>query len=74
MQQEARDLVNLILSDYQMRLNSKQATKEGLKSSDMQALVDKVFEDTSLAEHMEPLARLLLVKNDRVAKQIIKAI
>ena len=74
MQQEARDLVNLILSDYQMRLNSKQATKEGLKSSDMQALVDKVFEDTSLAEHLEPLARLLLVKNDRVAKQIIKAI
>ena len=74
MQQEARDLVNLILSDYQMRLNSKQATKDGLKSSDMQALIDNVFEDTSLADHLEPLARLLLIKNDRVAKQIIKAI
>ena len=40
----------------------------------MQALIDNAIDDTSLADHLEPLARLLLIKNDRVAKQIIKAI
>lgn len=58
-----------------MQVNAKPEIKEGLKGGDLKTLIkDIVMNDASLAESLEPLTRLLLIKNDRIAKQVIKAI
>ena len=37
-------------------------------------VIGEIFEDTSLADRLEPLARLLMTKNDRVAKLVFKSV
>ena len=75
MQTETNDLVNLILADYQLHVNKNQTIKDRLQSGDLKTLIGEIFtEHTSLAEKLEPLARLLMTKNDRVAKQVFKSI
>ena len=71
---ETNDLVNLILADYQLHVNKKQTVKDRLKSGDLKNLINDIFEDVSLAEKLEPISRLLMTKNDRVAKQAFKSI
>ena len=74
MQSETTDLINLILADYQLNVNKKQTVKDKLKWGNLKEIIDEIYQDTSLADKLEPLSRLLMMKNDRVAKQIIKSI
>lgn len=74
MQKETSDLINLILADYQLHVNQKPSIKSGLNGGDLKSLIGEIFTDTTLSERLEPLCRLLLTKNDRVAKQIIKSV
>ena len=55
-----------------MHVNRSAAVKD--KSAGLKSVIEAVFRDTSLASALEPLARLLMVKNDRVAKVVVKAI
>ena len=71
---EAVDLVNLILADYQLHINQQESVKTGLKNAGLKDVIDGVLKDTSLSSRLEPLCKLLLIKNDRVAKQVVKAI
>ena len=58
-----------------MRVNAKPEIKEGLKGVDLKKLIrEDVMGDVDLAQSLEPLSRLLMIKDDRVAKQVIKAI
>ena len=41
---------------------------------DFKALFDRIIADTSLAEKLEPVARLLMTTNDRVAKSVVKSV
>lgn len=67
-------MVNLILADYQLNVNAKYSAGKSSKGGNLKALIGEIIADTSLAEKLEPLARLLMTKNDRVAKQIVKSI
>ena len=67
-------MINLILADYQLNVNKKQTVKDKLKWGNLKEIIDEIYKDTSLADKLEPLSRLLMMKNDRVAKQIIKSI
>ena len=74
---ETTDLVNLILADYQLQVNKNPTVKESLQQAsvpNMRELIDNIIKDTSLAERLEPLSRLLLTKNDRVAKSVLKSL
>ena len=73
-QAETSDLVNLILADYQLRVNQKPQVRESLGKNDLKSTIGDIFSDTSLAERLEPLTKLLMTKNDRVAKQVVKSI
>ena len=73
-QTETIDLVNLILADYQLQVNKKESIQDRLQSGDLKALIAEIYEDTSLVDKLEPLSRLLMTKNDRVAKQVFKSV
>ena len=45
-----------------------------MESGDLKALIADVYKDTSLVDKLEPLSRLLMTKNDRVAKQVFKSV
>lgn len=66
--------MNLILADYQLNINKNPSIKDRLASSDLKVLIASIFADTSFAERLEPLARLLMTKNDRVAKLVFKSV
>ena len=74
MQIETNDLVNLIFADYQIQVNKKETIKDRLDSEDLKKLIGEIYEDRSLADRLEPLSRLLMAKNDRVAKQVFKSV
>ena len=74
MQIETNDLVNLIFADYQIQVNKKETIKDRLNSEDLKKLIGEIYEDRSLADRLEPLSRLLMAKNDRVAKQVFKSV
>lgn len=71
---ETNDLVNLILADYQLHVNQKPSIKDKLNGGDLKTTIAEIFEDVSLSDRLEPLTRLLMTKNDRVAKQVIKSV
>ena len=71
---EAKDVVNLIFADYQLKVNLKRDIKERLNGGNLKAIISDIISDTSLAEALEPLAQLLLTKNDSFAKHLVKAI
>jgi len=71
---ETNDLVNLILADYQLHVNQKPSIKDKLNGADLKTTIAEIFEDVSLSDRLEPLTRLLMTKNDRVAKQVIKSV
>ena len=74
LQAESNDLVNLILADYQLRVNQKPHVKESLCKGDLKKTIADIYADTDLSEKLEPLTKLLLTKNDRLAKQVVKSI
>ena len=45
-----------------------------MNSEDLKTLIGEIYEDRSLADRLEPLSRLLMAKNDRVAKQVFKSV
>ena len=45
--------MNLIFADYQLHVNQKPQTKEGLKTKSLRTVIEEVFAETSLAERLE---------------------
>ena len=74
--QEVSDLVNIVLANYQVRVNEEPDVREKLKNHDqnLQELIKYIVSQQKYAAHLAPLERLLLTKGDSVAKQVVKSL
>ena len=54
--------------------DDKTTAIDSLCKGDLKKTIADIYADTDLSEKLEPLTKLLLTKNDRLAKQVVKSI